>query len=222
MTEEFNQANFNFYSKVLYGVEEQRPMWRRATGVLDQTLGEVIGKVYVKRHFPPEAKTRMVELVDNLLKAYEVSINELDWMTEETRVQALDKLSKFTVKIGYPDQWKDYSKLNIDPKDYIGNRRAAAEWAYQQELDKQGKPVDKTEWGMTPQSVNAYYNPTANEIVFPAVELQEYAQLHPDDEIFLILKKLAEYLDSLNEIEVQNILINPEKMLAILNGDGNI
>lgn len=184
LTEEFNQANFNFYSKVLYGVEEQRPMWRRATGVLDDTLGEVIGKVYVKRHFPPEAKSRMVELVDNLIKAYEVSINELDWMTDETRVQALDKLSKFTVKIGYPDQWKDYSQLNIDAKDYVGNRRAAAEWAYQQELNKQGKPVDKTEWGMTPQTVNAYYNPTANEIVFPAAILQPpFFDLQADDAV---------------------------------------
>lgn len=184
LTETFDQANFEFYSQVLYGVEEQRPMWRRATGVLNTTLGEVIGKVYVKRHFPPEAKERMVELVDNLLKAYESSIQELDWMTDETRVQALDKLSKFTVKIGYPDVWKDYSSLNIDPKDYVGNRRAAADWSYQQELNKQGKPVDKTEWGMTPQTVNAYYNPPANEIVFPAAILQPpFFDLNADDAV---------------------------------------
>jgi putative endopeptidase len=114
----------------------------------------------------------MIELVDNLLKAYEVSIKDLDWMTQDTRIQALDKLSKFTVKIGYPDKWKDYSALSVDASDLFGNMRASAMWTYQQELNKQGKPVDKTEWGMTPQTVNAYYNPTANEIVFPAAILQ--------------------------------------------------
>ena len=184
LTEQFDQADFEFYSKVLYGVEEPRPMWRRATGVLDSTLGEVIGQVYVKRHFPPAAKEKMIELVDNLLKAYEVSIKELDWMTEETRIQALDKLSKFTVKIGYPDDWKDYSALNIDAKDLVGNFRAYSLWTYQQALDKQGQPVDKTEWGMTPQTVNAYYNPTANEIVFPAAILQPpFFDLNADDAV---------------------------------------
>ncbi|WP_100640706.1 M13 family metallopeptidase [Alteromonas facilis] len=184
LTEEIDNEHFSFYSQALRGVEEQRPMWRRATGVLDTTLGEVIGKVYVKRHFPPEAKARMTELVNNLLKAYEESIKELDWMTDETRVQALDKLSKFTVKIGYPDQWKDYSALNIDAKDLVGNMRAAADWNYAQMLDKQGKPVDKTEWGMTPQTVNAYYNPPANEIVFPAAILQPpFFDLKADDAV---------------------------------------
>ena len=184
LTEQFDQADFEFYSKVLYGVEEPRPMWRRATGVLDSTLGEVIGQVYVKRHFPPAAKEKMIELVDNLLKAYEVSIKELDWMTEETRIQALDKLSKFTVKIGYPDDWKDYSALNIDAKDLVGNFRAYSLWTYQQALNKQGQPVDKTEWGMTPQTVNAYYNPTANEIVFPAAILQPpFFDLNADDAV---------------------------------------
>ncbi len=169
---EMDNANFDFYSTVLYGVEEQRPMWRRATGVLNSTLGEVIGKVYVKQHFPPEAKQRMQVMVDNLLKAYEVSIKDLEWMTDETRVQALDKLSKFTVKIGYPDKWKDYSALQVSATDLFGNMRNAADVAYAEELAKQGKPVDKTEWAMTPQTVNAYYNPTANEIVFPAAILQ--------------------------------------------------
>ena len=126
----------------------------------------------------------MIELVDNLLKAYEVSIKELDWMTEETRIQALDKLSKFTVKIGYPDDWKDYSALNIDAKDLVGNFRAYSLWTYQQALNKQGQPVDKTEWGMTPQTVNAYYNPTANEIVFPAAILQPpFFDLNADDAV---------------------------------------
>ena len=184
LTEQFDQADFEFYSKVLYGVEEPRPMWRRATGVLDSTLGEVIGQVYVKRHFPPAAKEKMIELVDNLLKAYEVSIKELDWMTEETRIQALDKLSKFTVKIGYPDDWKDYSALNIDAKDLVGNFRAYSLWTYQRALNNQGQPVDKTEWGMTPQTVNAYYNPTANEIVFPAAILQPpFFDLNADDAV---------------------------------------
>lgn len=172
LNQELDQANFEFYSKVLYGVEEQRPMWRRATGVLNSTLGEVIGKVYVKQHFPPEAKERMKVMVDNLIKAYEVSINELDWMTDETRAQALDKLSKFRVKIGYPDQWKDYSALNVSEDNLFANMRSAAEVEYAEALAKQGQPVDKEEWAMTPQTVNAYYNPTANEIVFPAAILQ--------------------------------------------------
>jgi putative endopeptidase len=169
---EMDKANFDFYSTVLYGVEEQRPMWRRGTGLLNSTLGEVIGKVYVKRHFSPEAKQRMQVMVDNLISAYEVSIKELDWMTDETRIQALEKLSKFTVKIGYPDKWKDYSALQVSDNDLFGNLRNAADVNYAEELAKQGKPVDKTEWGMTPQTVNAYYNPTANEIVFPAAILQ--------------------------------------------------
>jgi putative endopeptidase len=169
---EMDKANFDFYSTVLYGVEEQRPMWRSGTGLLNSTLGEVIGKVYVKRHFSPEAKQRMQVMVDNLISAYEVSIKELDWMTDETRIQALEKLSKFTVKIGYPDKWKDYSALQVSDNDLFGNLRNAADVNYAEELAKQGKPVDKTEWGMTPQTVNAYYNPTANEIVFPAAILQ--------------------------------------------------
>nr|WP_297347240.1 M13-type metalloendopeptidase [uncultured Glaciecola sp.] len=169
---EMDKANFDFYSTVLYGVEEQRPLWRRATGLLNSTLGEVIGKVYVKQHFPPEAKQRMQVMVDNLISAYELSIKELDWMTEETRIQALEKLSKFTVKIGYPDKWKDYSALQVSGSDLFGNLRNAADVTYAEELAKQGKPVDKTEWGMNPQTVNAYYNPTANEIVFPAAILQ--------------------------------------------------
>jgi putative endopeptidase len=181
---DLDKANFEFYSTILYGVKEQRPMWRRATGLLNSTLGEVIGKVYVKKHFPPEAKQRMQVMVDNLIKAYEVSINELDWMTDETRKQALDKLSKFTVKIGYPDEWKDYSALQVSDKDLFGNLRKASEVTYAEELAKQGKPVDKTEWGMTPQTVNAYYNPTANEIVFPAAILQPpFFDLNAEDAV---------------------------------------
>lgn len=169
---ELDQQNFEFYSKVLRGVEEQLPQWRRAVGLVNGTVGEIIGKVYVKKHFPPEAKERMLELVDNLLKAYEISIKELDWMTEETKVQALDKLSKFTPKIGYPDKWRDYSLLTIDENDLFGNLQRSAEAQYQQMLEKQNGPVQKHEWAMNPQTVNAYYNPPMNEIVFPAAILQ--------------------------------------------------
>lgn len=169
---ELDQQNFEFYSKVLRGVEEQLPQWRRAVGLVNGTVGEIIGKVYVKKHFPPEAKERMLELVNNLLKAYEISIKELDWMTEETKVQALDKLSKFTPKIGYPDKWRDYSLLTIDENDLFGNLQRSAEAQYQQMLEKQNGPVQKHEWAMNPQTVNAYYNPPMNEIVFPAAILQ--------------------------------------------------
>ncbi len=172
LTSELDQANFEFYSKVLRGVEEQLPQWRRAVSLVNGTVGEIIGKVYVKQHFPPEAKERMLEMVNNLLKAYEISIKDLDWMSEETKVQALDKLSKFTPKIGYPDKWRDYSLLTVDKEDLFGNLQRSAEAQYKQMLDKQGGPVQKHEWGMNPQTVNAYYNPPMNEIVFPAAILQ--------------------------------------------------
>lgn len=172
LTSELDAANFEFYAKILYGVEEQRPMWRRAVNLVNAHLGEVIGKVYVKEHFSAEAKNRMMEMVNNLLAAYETSIKNLDWMTDETKVEALDKLSKFTPKIGYPDEWKDYSELTIDKDDLFGNVKRSAELQYQQMLDKQKGPVQKHEWNMTPQTVNAYYNPPMNEIVFPAAILQ--------------------------------------------------
>ena len=172
LTSELDQANFEFYSKVLRGVEEQRPQWRRAVSLVNGTVGEIIGKVYVKKHFPPEAKERMLQMVNNLLKAYETSIKELDWMTEETKIQALDKLSKFTPKIGYPDPWRDYSLLTVDENDLFGNLQRSADAQYQQMLEKQKGPVQKHEWGMNPQTVNAYYNPPMNEIVFPAAILQ--------------------------------------------------
>lgn len=172
LSAELDVANFEFYSKVLRGVEEQRPQWRRGVSLLNQHVGEIIGKVYVKQYFPPEAKERMVELVDNLLLAYKDSIENLTWMTDETRVQALDKLSKFTPKIGYPDKWRDYSALTISKDDLFGNLKKSAEMQYQIVLEKQKGPVDKSEWGMTPQTVNAYYNPPLNEIVFPAAILQ--------------------------------------------------
>ncbi len=172
LSTDFDEENFAFYGKKISGVEEQRPQWRRAVSLLNGTVGEVIGKVYVEKHFPPAAKARMEELVDNLLAAYKDSITKLDWMTDETRKEALDKLSKFTVKIGYPDQWKDYSALEVQPDDLVGNLRRSAEVAYQEMLEKQGGPVWDHEWGMTPQTVNAYYSPAMNEIVFPAAILQ--------------------------------------------------
>ncbi|MDJ0701062.1 MAG: M13-type metalloendopeptidase [Woeseiaceae bacterium] len=184
LTEDLDKQNFEFYGKALSGTEEQRPLWRRGVNIVNGTLGEVVGKVYVKEHFPPEAKERMMELVGNLIKAYEVSIKDLEWMTEETRAQALDKLSKFTPKIGYPDVWKDYSKLEIDSKDLYGNLERAALVEHQRALDRQGGPVDRTEWAMTPQTVNAYYNPTLNEIVFPAGILQPpFFDLEADDAV---------------------------------------
>jgi len=136
------------------------------------TAAEMVGKVYVKNYFPPEAKERMLELVGNLINAYEKSINELEWMGEETKVQALDKLHKFTPKIGYPDEWRDYSALDIEADDLFGNLERATLAEYERQLNRQGGPVDRGEWGMTPQTVNAYYNPTLNEIVFPAAILQ--------------------------------------------------
>ena len=183
LNEALNQQNWEFYSKELRGTQEQRPMWRRGVSTVNRTLGEVVGKVYVKRHFPPEAKERMETLVENLLKAYEVSINELDWMSEATKKEALDKLSKFTPKIGYPDKWKDYD-LEIEPDDLFGNLRRSSNMEYNRELAKLGQPIDKDEWGMTPQTVNAYYNPTLNEIVFPAAILQPpFFDLNAEDAV---------------------------------------
>jgi putative endopeptidase len=184
LTRALDQQNFEFYEKTLSGVQEQRPDWRRATRTVDALLGEVVGRVYVKRHFPPEAKERMMELVGNLIKAYEKSIKELDWMTEETRAQALDKLSKFQPMIGYPDKWRDYSALTIEADDLYGNFERAAMAEYQRALDRQGGPVDREEWGMYPQTVNAYYSPPMNQIVFPAAILQPpFFNMEADDAV---------------------------------------
>jgi len=172
LTAALDAQNFEFYGKALTGTEEQRAMWRRAVNSVNGMLGEVVGKVYVKEHFPPEAKERMLTLVGNLVNAYEKSIKELEWMSEETKLEALDKLSKFTPKIGYPDEWRDYTALEIDADDYYGNVERASLAEYQRFMDRQGGPVDRTEWGMTPQTVNAYYMPPLNEIVFPAAILQ--------------------------------------------------
>lgn len=179
-----DNENFNFYGKILYGKPEQQPQWKRAVNVVNGALGEVVGEVYVKKHFTPEAKERMTELVRNLLKAYEESIKNLDWMTPDTKKEALNKVKKFMLKIGYPDKWRDYSNLKIVKGDLYGNIERADEFEYNRQLNKLGKPVDRAEWGMTPQTVNAYYNPTLNEIVFSAAILQPpYFDMKADDAV---------------------------------------
>ena len=184
LTAELDAQNFAFYGTTLSGTEEQEVPWKRATAAVNASLGEVVGKVYVDRHFPPAAKERMLELVGNLVRAYEKSINELEWMTDETKVQALDKLSKFTPKVGYPDVWQDYSALNIEVDDYFGNMQRASLVNFERDADRRGDEVDRTEWGMTPQTVNAYYNPPLNEIVFPAAILQApFFNLEADDAV---------------------------------------
>ena len=181
---EMDLQNFEFYSKTLRGIEQPLPHWKRAVANVNGNLGEVVGKVYVARHFPPEAKEHMLELVGNLIKAYEISIKELDWMGDETKIQALDKLHKFTPKIGYPDNWEDYSKLDIQSGDLVGNMQRSNLFVYEKNLARQGGPVDRSEWAMTPQTVNAYYNPPLNEIVFPAAILQPpYFDLGAEDAV---------------------------------------
>ncbi|WP_353987140.1 M13 family metallopeptidase [Ruicaihuangia caeni] len=168
----FVDENFDFYGKTLTGTPEIRARWKRGVSLVEGALGEAVGRIYVDRHFRPEAKHAMDELVANLVEAYRQSITGLDWMTDETRVRALEKLGKFTPKIGYPVKWRDYSALPIDEGDLVGNVRAAGEFEFQRELAKIGRPIDRDEWFMTPQTVNAYYNPGFNEIVFPAAILQ--------------------------------------------------
>ncbi|WP_276168322.1 M13 family metallopeptidase [Zobellia alginiliquefaciens] len=183
LSKAITDQNFDFYSKELRGIPEERPLWRRGVSTVNGTLGEVVGKIYVKKHFPPEAKEKMEILVSNLLKAYEQSIKELDWMSADTKKEALDKLSKFTPKIGYPDKWKSYD-IDVKKEDLFGNLQRASLMEYNRELAKLGQPIDKTEWGMTPQTVNAYYNPTLNEIVFPAAILQPpFFDLNAEDAI---------------------------------------
>jgi putative endopeptidase len=167
-----DNENFDFYSKTLRGVEIQKPLWRRGVEKVNDNLGEIVGKVYVEKHFPAEAKAQVTTLVKNLLAAYKESIQKLDWMSPETKKQALDKLSKFTIKIGYPDKWRDYSSLKVVNGDFYGNTQKATAFEYNRQINKLGTAVDRTEWGMTPQTVNAYYNPPLNEIVFPAAILQ--------------------------------------------------
>lgn len=172
LSDPFVEENFAFYGTVLSGTPELKERWKRGVGLVNGALGEAVGKLYVDRHFSPTAKARMDDLVANLLAAYRSSIESLDWMTEETRAEALKKLAAFTPKIGYPDQWKDYSSLEILPDDLVGNIVRTSEFQLADLIRKAGKPVEKHEWLMTPQTVNAYYHPLRNEIVFPAAILQ--------------------------------------------------
>lgn len=172
LTDEIVAENFDFYGRTLSGTEEIRDRWKRGVSLVENLMGDAVGKLYVERHFPPGAKARMDELVANLREAYRVSISDLEWMTPETRQRALAKLDKFTPKIGYPAKWRDYSTLVIDRTDLYGNYLRGQAVATDRELAKLGQPVDRDEWFMTPQTVNAYYNPGMNEIVFPAAILQ--------------------------------------------------
>ncbi len=168
----FVDANFEFYGRTLSGTDELRPRWKRGVGFVESSMGEAVGKIYVRTEFPPAAKERMAELIDNLIAAYRESISTLSWMSDATKEKALEKLASFTPKIGHPEEFKDYSALETDPTDLLGNARRALAVAMDRELAKIGSPIDRDEWYMTPQTVNAYYNPTMNEIVFPAAILQ--------------------------------------------------
>ncbi|MEQ3437025.1 putative metalloendopeptidase [Stenotrophomonas maltophilia] len=172
LADAFVQENYEFYGKTLNGQKEQKPRWKRVLGTIENDAGEAFGQLYVKVAFSPEAKAKMEELVKNLAAALKERIQGLSWMSEETKAKAIAKWETFTPKIGYPDKWRDWSGLQTQRDSFLGNVRAANEFNYKFNLSKIGKPVDKTEWGMTPQTVNAYYNPLQNEIVFPAAILQ--------------------------------------------------
>jgi len=172
LTDAIVAADFDFYGRLLTGAEQIRDRWKRAVSLVESLMGDAVGKLYVARHFPPDAKARIDTLVDNLQEAYRISISELDWMTPQTRERALAKLNKFTAKVGYPKKWRDYSTLVIDRDDLYGNYQRGYTVNHDRELAKLGGPVDRDEWFMTPQTVNAYYNPGMNEIVFPAAILQ--------------------------------------------------
>lgn len=180
----FVSARFEFRDRVLSGLDEQRPRWKRAVNATEVALGEVAGRMYVERHFSAEARARMQVLVDNLLAAFRQGIDELEWMGPETRQQAQAKLARFNVKIGYPDEWRDYSALDVVDGDAAGNRMRASRFLTGRMIGRLGQPVDRSEWGMTPQTVNAYYSATMNEIVFPAAILQPpFFDLDADDAV---------------------------------------
>ncbi|WP_255648892.1 M13 family metallopeptidase [Nocardia australiensis] len=182
LTDPLVEESFDFYGRTLTGAKENRERWKRGVSLVQDLLGEAVGKLYVAEHFPPEAKARMVDLVANLREAYRRNIADLEWMGPDTRAAALTKLEKFTPKIGYPDTWRDYSAIVIDPEDLVGNYRRGYAAEHDRDLNKLGGPVDRDEWFMTPQTVNAYYNPGMNEIVFPAAILQPpFFDMNADD-----------------------------------------
>ena len=173
LSDDFAEARFDFFSRQMAGVQEQKPRWKRSMAFASAVLGEAVGKLYVEKYFPEQDKARMLEIVKNIQASLGEHIAALEWMSEETKAKALEKLSAFTIKIGYPDEWKDYSSLETDPSlSYLDNCVRASEWHVADNISKLGRPVDRQEWGMTPQTVNAYYNPTTNEICFPAGILQ--------------------------------------------------
>ncbi len=171
LSKRFSDARFQFRSATLAGQPEEKQRWKRSVDFVNGVMGESVGRIYVQRHFPAESKALMLDLVSNIRQAMKLRIEKLDWMSPETKVQAQEKLSKFGVKIGYTDAWRDYTALDIKADDLVGNRERATAYEWKREVDRLNKPVDKTEWGMTPQTVNAYYSPVKNEIVFPAAIL---------------------------------------------------
>jgi len=184
LSEEFVNLHFSFHSTTLNGVEEQTPRWKDAVDTTESVLGEVVGKVYVKKHFQPEAKERMEDMIKMLIKGFEVSISELEWMSDTTKTAALEKLSKFTYKIGYPNKWRDYSALTIEKGNLVKSYQNYVEFEYEEMITSLSKPVDKSKWHMTPQTVNAYFNPVGNEIVFPAAILQPpFFNMDADDAV---------------------------------------
>ncbi|MCH5229890.1 MAG: M13 family metallopeptidase [Muribaculaceae bacterium] len=185
MSDDFIDANFEMFGKVMSGQKEKKPRWKRAMAIPDSMFGEAVGQLYVEKYFPKENKDYMLELVSNLRKSLDEHISSLEWMEEETKIKAREKLAVMGVKIGYPDKWKDYSGINIDPeKTYLENVQEASKWYTKDNYDKLNKPVDKEEWHMTPQTVNAYYSPVVNEICFPAAILQPpFFDIKADDSL---------------------------------------
>ncbi len=184
LSQEFVDERFAFYGTKLTGAPVNRARWKRAVSLVEGSLGEAVGKIYVEKYYPPEAKAKMDQLVDYLIQAYRESIQELEWMSDETKKKALVKLTKFTPKIGYPTKWKDYSRIIIDRNDLVGNVKRVTSWNLDREMKKISSPIDREEWFMTPQTVNAYYNPGFNEIVFPAAILQPpFFSLESDDAV---------------------------------------
>lgn len=184
LTEDLERRHFEFHGKAVSGTDEQQPMWKRAVDATGNVLGEVVGQLYVEKHFTATAKSRMNGLVENLKRAFAQRIESRPWMSEGTKKQAMDKLAKFTTKVGYPDEWKDYSELTITDESAAANLIAAAKFEHERDLAKLGGPIDRNEWHMTPQTINAYYNPTMNEIVFPAAILQPpFFNMKADDAV---------------------------------------
>jgi putative endopeptidase len=180
----FRDASYQFHDVAITGVKQDMARWQRGVANLNGAMGEAIGQVYVSKYFPPAYKARMVQLVDNLLKTYSTSIDDLAWMSAATKLEAHAKLARYGVKIGYPDVWRDYTGLDVKAGDPVGNRTRAAMFEYHRQAVRNGKAVDRTEWGMTPQTVNAYYDPTKNEVVFPAAILQPpFFDMKADDAV---------------------------------------